>query len=141
MYSNTTYASASVQHHHLILEEFECICIYIPGKKKILVDILLYVKYKSSNKETYYKEYLYLKTIYEDTIQVLNKLQVIEEHQQKVKTELNYYKKEKRGDITLYITNNNCIIVPKSLQNELIEQYYIILKHPGDNCVYFVDTL
>jgi len=50
--------------------------------------------------------------------------------------ELSYHKKEKRGEVTLFTTDDNHIIVSKSLQNELMEWYYINLKHPSSDRIY-----
>ena len=73
-HGNATYATARVQRHRLIVEEFGCTCTHMPGKKNVLSGILSCVKCKTSNEETYCEEFFRLKTIYEDAIQVTIKL-------------------------------------------------------------------
>ena len=52
-------------------------------------------------------------------------------HQQKIETKLSHCEKEKRGEVTLFNTDDNRIVIPKSLQSDLMEWDHINLKHPS----------
>ena len=63
---NTTRASDRVQRHRLLLEEFECVVIHMPGEKNELADALLRLPMKELNDAQEINEVCRLRKVHSD---------------------------------------------------------------------------
>ena len=150
-HENLTYKqfnSSRVMRWRLLIEEFGPELEYIKGQKNIVADALsrldiapsktasTYEQLMTSNAECYASEVTLPSTVYPVSFQLINKFQNEDTKlQQILKDEKSVYqlKEFRGGGKTLsLICFNDKIVIPKPLQQRLVQWYHTHLCHPGE---------
>ena len=150
-HENLTYKqfnSSRVMRWRLLIEEFGPELEYIKGQKNIVADALsrldiapsktasTYEQLMTSNAECYASEVTLPSTVYPVSFQLIHKFQNEDTKlQQILKDEKSVYqlKEFRGGGKTLsLICFNDKIVIPKPLQQRLVQWYHTHLCHPGE---------
>ena len=81
-HANTTHASARVQTHRSLLEEFGCTAFHMPGEKNELADALSRLPMKELTNDEEVEEVYRLRKTHEDRTQLPITLSVIKNNQE-----------------------------------------------------------
>ena len=149
-HKNLTYKNFNterVMRWRLIIEEFGPELIYIPGQSNIVAKALSRLPIENDNQldQNNIEEYLALDDDDLPASALPISFQTILKHQQKDKNLIKDVKSNKlrfnsfhggRKTFLLICNNINKIVIPKTLQNRLVDWYHTQLCHPGQTRTY-----